>query len=50
MKTHEIRVYIIKWGIELGYIKLEDLDINRLADLVSRGYSIKPVSMMVNYV
>lgn len=47
MKTYEIRIYVIKWGIELGYILLENLNINILSDLISRGYKIKPVSLEI---
>jgi len=49
MKTYEVRIYIIKWGIELGYIMLENMNINILTDLISRGYSIKPASLEVSH-
>lgn len=47
LPTHEIRIYLRKWNMRLGYIMLEDLDIHKLSILIQRGYTIEPVSILV---
>lgn len=47
MKTHIIKIHLIKYGTRLAYLHLEDVNIHILADWIQRGYKIEIESTLV---
>lgn len=47
MKNHIIKIHLIKYGTRLAFLRLEDINIHILAELIQRGYKIEVESNLV---
>ena len=47
MKSHIIKIHLVKYGTRLAFLRLEDVNIHILADWIKRGYTIEVESTLI---